>query len=112
MRRPPPDPIEKESHITSFVVQSQPEFLSATSQRIEAIDGASVHVTHPDGKLVVVMEADSLATVTDWIADISGFPGVLSAVLVYHQIEDTDRLDDLIDVEPNADATRPLETLS
>lgn len=112
MRRPPPSPIETESHITSFVVQVQPDFVPETTQRIEAIDGASIHFAHPDGKLVVVMEADSLAIVTDWIAEISGFPGVLSAVLVYHQIEDTERLEDLIDVEPTADATRHLETLS
>jgi len=112
MRRPPPDPIETETHITSFVVQVQPDSVAATTQRIETIEGASIHIAHPDGKLVVVMEADSLAIVTDWIAEVSGFPGVLSAVLVYHQIEDAERLDDLIDVEPNADATRHLETVS
>lgn len=112
MRRPMPNPIENESHITSFIVQLQPEFLLATTERIEAIDGAAVHIAHPDGKLIVVMEAESLGTVTERIADISGFPGVLSAVLVYHQIEDTERLDDLIDVEPEADTTRHLETPS
>lgn len=112
MRSEIPNPIENETHITSFVVQVQPDFLGATAERIEAMDGAAIHTTHPDGKIIVVMEAQSLGTVTDRIADISGFPGVLSAVLVYHQIEDTERLDDLIDVEPDADSTRPLETLT
>lgn len=112
MRRTVQDSLATESHITSFIVQLQPEVLLATTERIEAIDGASVHISHPEGKLIVVMEAKSLATVTERIADISGFPGVLSAVLVYHQIEDTDRLDDLVDVDPPADAIRPLETVS
>lgn len=91
---------ERECHITSLVVHALPESLAEVKEAIAAMDGAEVHDADASGKFVVVLETDTLYEVTDITSDISRLAGVINATLVYHQIEQADHLDDVVETTP------------
>lgn len=74
-------------HISSLVVQTRPDALSAVREAIEQL-GAEVPMDDPAGKLVVVIETASEAGVNSLLDHIGALEGVLSANLVYHLVED------------------------
>ena len=76
-----------ELHISSLVVQVQPAVVDAVSRVIATLEGAQVHAASPFGKLVVTLETASEAGILERITDISGIEGVLTATLVFHQVE-------------------------
>ncbi len=80
--------VPESCHIVSLVVQCLPEKLAATATAIEAIPGVEIPERDERGKLVVLMEMDSEADLLGNITRIESTPGVISATLVYHQIDD------------------------
>lgn len=82
-----------EVHISSLVVHALPEHLETVKSKITAFEGAEIYGDSPEGKIVIVLETRNQGFVTDIIDQINLLPNVLSAVLVYHQI-DTDLDDD------------------
>ena len=76
-----------EVHISSMVVHTRPEHLEAVKRGIELVPGTEIHAESDCGKLVVVVESSTQNHITDTIEKIAGLPNVLSAALVYHQIE-------------------------
>ena len=75
-------------HIASLVVQCLPRNYDSTRAAIEALDGAEVPESDPAGKLVVLIEAASEPALLNCIRNIEHTPGVISANLVYHQLDD------------------------
>ncbi len=75
-------------HIASLVVQCLPRNLESTRAAIEALDGAEVPEFDECGKLVVLLETASEGALLDCIRDIEHTAGVISANLVYHQLEE------------------------
>jgi nitrate reductase NapD len=86
----------QEVHISSLVVHIKPEYLAKVKKQIEQLPGTEIHGESDDGKLVVVLETQQQGYITDVIEKISIFEHVLSAVLVYHQIEPLDSLENEI----------------
>lgn len=83
-----------EVHISSLVVHALPEHLETVKTQIEQFENAEIYGDSPEGKIVVVLETQNQGFVTDTIDAINNLPNVLSAVLVYHQIEtNLDELD-------------------
>jgi len=78
---------KKNCHIASMLVQCLPEKLAATAAALEAIDGISVPERDACGKLVVLIEAQGEAQLMECITHIESTRGVISASLVYHQID-------------------------
>jgi nitrate reductase NapD len=78
-------------HIASMVVQCRPEKLEATASAIAAIANAEIPERDERGKLVVLIEAEGEAALMSCISKIESTPGVISANLVYHQIDDVMR---------------------
>ncbi|GLP95533.1 chaperone NapD [Paraferrimonas sedimenticola] len=76
-----------EYQVTSLVVHCQPDIESKVTERINALAGVEVHATNDQGKLVVTVESESQKGLLDGVEAINKTPGVLSATLVYHQIE-------------------------
>lgn len=73
-------------HISSAVVRCIPASMDAVRGRIEALDAAEV--VHSEGnKLVVVIEGLSSGAVGECLTRISAYDGVVSAAMVYEQIE-------------------------
>ena len=74
-------------HISSLVVQCQPDVLDATVRYLNGNPAAEVHATDPQGKVVVVLETSTEQQIVETIRDIEQRQGVLSVALVFHQID-------------------------
>ncbi|MCL1113560.1 MULTISPECIES: chaperone NapD [Shewanella] len=78
--------MSNELHVTSLIVQVQPDKMAEVRQKIMAIPNAELSANN-DVKLVVVVEGPSQKSLMDDISTINAIPGVLSATMVYHQSE-------------------------
>ena len=82
---------EPEAHIASLLVQARPDELAAVIEKIGRLPGAEVHDSTRRGKVLVTLESDSQGQIADGLNRIQNIRGVISAALVYHQV---DALDD------------------
>lgn len=76
-----------EVHISSLVVHVKPEFLVQVQQQIRLFDGAEIMAVSDDGKIVVVLECQQQHQITATLEQINQFEHVLTAFLVFHQID-------------------------
>jgi nitrate reductase NapD len=74
-------------HISSFVVHCLPEQLNEVTKTINSFEHAEVSIANPVGKLVVLLESESEKKIMDVVADIEAIKGVITATMVYHQID-------------------------
>lgn len=74
-------------NISSAIVHARPGSAQALSARLTAVDGVEVHAVSAEGKIIVVLEAASDGAMTETFEHISKLDDVLSASMVYHQIE-------------------------
>lgn len=72
--------------IASLIVHAQPARLDAVKANLLRLPHLEVHQQSPQGKLVVVIEAEHEAQILDSLNVIQNLPGVLNAVLVYHEV--------------------------
>lgn len=86
------------THISSLIVHARPDRLDAVRQSILAL-GGEVPGMDAGGKLVIVIETDTEAGVTEFANGVALLDGVLSANLVFHMIDTDD------DPAPANDAT-------
>ena len=73
-------------HIASLLVHSRPEQLPAVRANLALLPGLELHQHSPQGKLVVVLETEHEQQILDTIEQIQNLPGVLNAVLIYHEL--------------------------
>lgn len=97
--------MDRDIHFSSIVVRALPETVGAVGDLVRDIRGASVELSDEAGRMVVLLETPSLYEVTEAVDILSRHPGVLSAALVYHQIEKAGRADAPVDagVQPEAE---------
>ena len=76
-----------ECHISSLVVHSRPDRVSAIIERIRAIEGVEIHGGQETGKLIVTLETETEDQVVERINAIQLLEGVLAATLVFHHFE-------------------------
>lgn len=74
-------------HISSAVVSAFPERCAQIARRIAALPDTEVHYVE-NGKIVVVMEGATSGVIGGRLAEIALFDGVLSATMVFEQIDD------------------------
>ncbi|MBI2255271.1 MAG: chaperone NapD [Proteobacteria bacterium] len=74
-------------HISSLVVQVRPEALAPARLAIAVLPGAEIHGEDASGKLVVVLDTADEAEILGTIALIHDMPGVITASLIYHEID-------------------------
>jgi nitrate reductase NapD len=82
-RQAPRDP---ELHIASLLVHFQPSMREAVHAAILAMEGAEIHLAQ-ESKLVVTVEGPHEGFIADRMTAMHLLDGVLSAVLVFHQVE-------------------------
>ena len=75
-------------HIASLVVLCQPGNLDAVAESICLLPGLEVPERDERGKLVALVEAPDEASLLDAIRSVEDLPGVISANLVFHQLDD------------------------
>ncbi len=74
--------------IASLMVQVRPEHIPALTPELNAIDGIEVHGSSGNGRMIVTIEAENDQQLLDLISTIEQWDHVITASLVYHQIED------------------------
>ena len=74
-------------NISSVLVYARPQDLQLVREQLSALAGVEVHAASENGRLIVIIEADSVQAVADIFAQINQQPGVLAASMVYHQFE-------------------------
>ncbi len=79
-------PRDGELHIASLLVHFQPSMREAVHTAILAMEGAEIHLAQ-DSKLVVTVEGPHEGFIADRMTAMHLLDGVLSAVLVFHQVE-------------------------
>lgn len=85
--------MNKETHlnqiggVSGLIVRTLPEDIQSVTHRLNQLEGVEVHLSEPDGKLIVtVEEMPGEKVMVDQITKINAAEGVLSAALVYaHQ---------------------------
>ena len=77
----------EELHVASLLVLTPPNNVCAVRTAIASRAGAEIQIDDRTGKLVVTLEAASEADILAHIERIQAVPGVLSAALVYHEVE-------------------------
>ena len=101
-----------EVHFTSIVVQVQPDHAEKIQNAILEMSSAEVYGEGNRGKLIVGFETVDLGEVTENISTIQAMTGVVSAVLVYHHIDDDETLDETIEVERASTQNSTVEVTS
>ncbi len=69
--------------ICSMILHTKPEKIRLLCDQIEALEGAEVHATSEQGKLVVCVDQVDRYRYSETIMKLSNLSGVLSAALVY-----------------------------
>lgn len=83
-----------ECHISSLIVHCDTASKEAAKAMIEALSGVEVRATDEQGKLIVVIEANSEAETLAHIDRINEIEGVYSTALVYHHCESAQSLEE------------------
>lgn len=74
------------AHIASVVVRARPEHAAEVAARIAAQEHSEVHAVE-QGKIVVVLEAQSERALADRMDELRAEPDVLFVNLVFHQVD-------------------------
>jgi periplasmic nitrate reductase NapD len=79
-------------HISSLLVSARPAALNAVEAHLAQIDIAEIAHIDPLGKIIVTLETGNESEIVQALTDIQLIDGVVSAALVFHQMdEDLDR---------------------
>jgi len=76
------------AEIASILVQARPERLDAVARAIAVLPGTEIYSRSPQGKLVVVVEAEDVGVIGTVLNTISSMPHVLTAALVFHATDE------------------------
>ena len=74
-------------NISSLIVAALPERSAEVQAGLAALSGVEVHAVAEDGRMIVTIESDSDGATVQQFETIRQLPGVLSASMVYHQLE-------------------------
>lgn len=81
------------AHVTSFLILCRPQNSRAVAAAAATLPGVEIHHCGDDGKIVALAEGGTEAHITRALQELQDVPGVISANLVYHGI-DEDTLED------------------
>jgi nitrate reductase NapD len=76
---------DTEYHVASFVAHAMKANLEHVQQAIETLEGAELHATSPEGKIIFTIEATSQHDIGQRIDQLKYHAGLLSLSPVYHQ---------------------------
>ena len=75
--------------ISSLIIESKLDSLSAVAEALAALDGVEVHGTDAQtGRIVVTVEAENTEASHSTAAEMVHIPGVLNVNLIYANFED------------------------
>lgn len=74
-------------NVSSLIVNARDGHATAVQTLLAQQPGVEIHAASPEGKLIVTIETESDRETVDAFERIAKTEGVLSAAMVYHQIE-------------------------
>lgn len=77
-------------NIGGVLVRAFPDRVEQVREQLVRFAGVEVHGASDDGRMVVTMERETAGELSDLLTRMHDVPGVLSAAVVYHQVEDSD----------------------
>ncbi len=77
-----------EFHVSGYVIHAQPIQVEAIIAEIDEIEGAEIHGSNEQGKLVLTLETYGEKDIAERIIAINSIPGVINTALVYHQFDE------------------------
>jgi len=80
--------IRPSPQIASLMVQARPNHIPELTLELNALSGIEVHASSENGRVVVTVEAEDDQHLLDLISAIEAKDHVITASLVFHQIED------------------------
>ncbi len=75
-------------NISGVLVSTYPKNIASIEKTLLALDGVEVHGNNEDGRIVITVEQADTGSITDTVLHIQNVPGVLSASMIYHEIEE------------------------
>lgn len=72
-------------HVAGVIVQTRPEDLERVKGLIHELEGADIHGTSAEGKLVVTLLGESRSAVADSLFGLGRVDGILVSTLVYEE---------------------------
>lgn len=75
-------------HISSLLVSAKPTHLEQVEASLVSIDIADVVHVEDNGKIIVTLETLDESAIIQALTDIQLINGVVSAALVFHQVDD------------------------
>ena len=74
--------------ISGIVISCRGDRAEAVSARIASFDGVEVHGVLPEGRIVAVVEANTVQGEVDLVSELQEIDDVISVQLAYHNFED------------------------
>ena len=74
-----------EYHVASFVAHALPAHVNDVSTAITSTDGAEIHATSPEGKIVFTLEGPTQQSIGKTIDTLKYHKGLSALSPVYHQ---------------------------
>jgi nitrate reductase NapD len=74
-------------HISSLLLRAEPEKLGDVLKTINSVPNAEVPLSDESGKIIVTLETPSESAIIDALNQLQLIDGVVSASLVYHQLD-------------------------
>jgi len=83
------------THISSVVVHCKPELMKTVANLANTIEQLEVRASDAGGKLVALLETKNEQEILSIISQLETINGVLTATLVYHEIDyDDEHMDE------------------
>ena len=80
--------LAKATHITSLIVNTHPETWHLVVDQVKQLPSAEIHSGDSNAKFIVLLETDNEQQILDAINQIQAMNGVISAAMVYHQVDE------------------------
>ncbi|MDH5547064.1 MAG: chaperone NapD [Gammaproteobacteria bacterium] len=78
------------AHISSVIVHCLPQRFDQLLQRISMLDCCEIGAHNGSDKLIPILEMATESGILDTLREIEAMEGVISATMVYHQIDEED----------------------
>lgn len=89
--------MQQEIYITSLIIQVHPSVISVVIEKLES--HKELEIAHSEtlaGKIIVIIESDSLVAIQQHIDRINSLTGVVSTTMVYQHCETGSALDEVL----------------
>ena len=77
-------------HISSLLVSAKPSHLVQVEQDLARVDIVEIAHVADNGKIIVTLETADESAIVQALTDIQLIDGVVSAALVFHQVDDAE----------------------